>query len=119
MSRELARIGGGSVKFLLLQSCPPCKQPCFGNRMGDPKRNIPFTNADLVMAFQIQPATFSDLDCLAEVIVSAHVKDEMLPIMMGKVPHHEQVEWYADSLRKVWEEDEEARYYKAIETGTQ
>jgi hypothetical protein len=71
------------------------------------------------MAFQVQRATYLDLDSLADIIVSAHVKDEMLPMMMGKVPHQEQVKWYADSLRKVWEEDKGVRYFKATEIGSQ
>lgn len=71
------------------------------------------------MAFQVQPATYADLDALADVIVAAHVKDEIVPMMMGKVPHEEQVKWYADALRKTWKEDQGARYYKATEIGSQ
>lgn len=66
------------------------------------------------MAFQVQPATYLDLDALAEVIVSAHVKDELVPTMMGKVAHEVQVKWYADALRKVWEE-KSVHYFKAVE----
>lgn len=67
------------------------------------------------MAFQVQPASYSDLDELADIIVSAHVNDELFPAMMGKVPHDVQVKWYADEFRKVWE-DESSRYFKVTET---
>jgi hypothetical protein len=71
------------------------------------------------MAFQVQPATYSDLDALANVIVAAHVKDEMVSMMMENVPYEVQVKWYADALKKVWKEDKGARYYKVIEMGSQ
>ena len=48
------------------------------------------------MAFQVQPAFYSDIDELANVIVSAHVNDELVTEMMGAVPHGIHVKWYAD-----------------------
>jgi hypothetical protein len=70
------------------------------------------------MAFQVEPATYSDLDALAEVIVSAHVKDELVPTMMRHVSHDAQVKWYADALRNVWG-DKWVHHYKATEVASQ
>ena len=75
-------------------------------------------NASAIMAFQVQPATYSDLDALAEVIVLAHVKDELVPTMMGKVAHEVQVKWYANAFRKVWKE-KWVHYFKAVEMDSQ
>jgi hypothetical protein len=71
------------------------------------------------MAFQVQPATYADLDILADIIVTAHVKDELVPIMMSNVKHEIQVRWYGDALRKVWGNDKGARYYKAVDLRSQ
>ncbi len=68
------------------------------------------------MAFQVLPASYADLDTLADVMVSAHVKDELVTKMMGDVPHQEHVKWYADAFRKVWEEETWAHYFKVVET---
>ena len=67
------------------------------------------------MAFQVQPATHADLHELAKILVSAHVEDELVAVMMGAVPYAAQVEWYADEFRKVWQ-DKSALYYKVTET---
>jgi hypothetical protein len=70
------------------------------------------------MAFQIQPATYSDLDELAHVIVSAHRKDELIPKIMGKVSHEVQVKWYAEEFRNVWRQ-KSVHYYKVTEMKSQ
>jgi hypothetical protein len=70
------------------------------------------------MAFQVQPALYSDIDELADVIVSAHVNDELVTEMMGAVPREIHVKWYADAFRKVWELEPWTHYFKAVEEKT-
>jgi hypothetical protein len=67
------------------------------------------------MPFQVQPASYSDLDALADVMVSAHVEDELVTKMMENVPHEVHVKWYADAFRKVWEGETWAHYFKVVE----
>jgi hypothetical protein len=66
------------------------------------------------MAFQIKLASLSDLDILADVLVKAHVNDELFQHLFRNVPHEARVTWYADAFRKTWAE-EWMRYYKIVE----
>jgi hypothetical protein len=69
----------------------------------------------VTMPFQVLPASYSDLDALADVMISAHVEDELVTKMMENVPHGVHVKWYADAFRKVWEEESWAHYFKVVE----
>ena len=69
------------------------------------------------MVFQTQPATFSDLEVLADVLVNAHATDRLFEQLMLGVPHEMRVKWYADAFRKTWGE-KWVRYYKVVELET-
>jgi hypothetical protein len=69
------------------------------------------------MVFQIQAATYSDLNDLADVLVKAHSIDRLFEQLMPRVPYDAQVKWYADAFRKTWEE-KWVRYYKAVDSET-
>lgn len=69
------------------------------------------------MPFQIKPASYPDLDALADVLVKAHVNDALFQELFLKVPHEVRVTWYADAFRKTWEE-KWMRYYKVVELET-
>lgn len=69
------------------------------------------------MGFQIQPAAYTDLDTLADVLVNAHVIDRFFEQLMPKVSHESRVKWYADSFRRTWEL-KWMKYYKVVELET-
>jgi hypothetical protein len=69
------------------------------------------------MPFQIRPASYSDLDTLADVLVKAHVNDKLFQQLFLRVPHKVRVTWYADAFRKTWEE-KWMRYFKVVELET-
>jgi hypothetical protein len=68
------------------------------------------------MPFQVEPASYADLDILADVLVRAHVNDKLFQQLFPRVPHEVQVTWYADAFRKTWEKW--MRYYKVVEVET-
>ena len=69
------------------------------------------------MAFQIKPASYSDLDAVADVLVKAHVNDKLFQHLFLRVSHEVRVTWYGDAFRKTWEE-KWMRYYKVVELET-
>jgi hypothetical protein len=76
---------------------------------------LPFTV--LAMTFQTKPASNSDLDTLADVLVKAHANDTLFQRLLLRVPHELRVTWYADAFRMTWEE-KWIRYYKVVELET-
>ena len=67
------------------------------------------------MVFQIQPATYSDLDAIADVLVKAHAIDRLFEQLMPRAPHDLRVKWYANAFRKTWEE-KWMRFYKVVDS---
>jgi hypothetical protein len=70
------------------------------------------------MAFQAEAANYSDLDSIAEIMVDAHVSDNVFVKLMPGVSQKTLVKWYADAFRKVWDEQKWVKYYKVVELET-
>lgn len=69
------------------------------------------------MPFQVEPASYADLDILADVLVKAHANDKLFQQLFPRVPHEVRVTWYADAFRKTWEK-KWMRYYKVVDVET-
>jgi hypothetical protein len=69
------------------------------------------------MPFRVEPASYADLDILADVLVKAHVNDKLFQQLFPRVPHGMRVTWYADAFRKTWEK-KWIRYYKVVDVET-
>ncbi len=74
--------------------------------------------ASIDTTFQLFPATYQDLDTLAEVLVIAHHKDAVVGHLMPNAGHEAEVKFYADSYRSVWEHEKGAKYFKVVDSET-